>query len=208
MSKMGSHDPFGYLKHKLWRKEWSKVKLSIWFPTIKSWELPWFTCVYMACHISLKISWEGLQLYFKFHLQSHGSLNFEIFEIPKLKILRQNDIWMWAPWSSTKNTTRGRWWLPPSPGHREFCESVFARGSSVHQKCPNYALTNLLFGLCKFVWVIDPLVICPSPHPKVITHLSTPEMLRTKERTPIHYPSIVFTFWIVIESIKKCGHAS
>jgi hypothetical protein len=36
----------------------------------------------------------------------------------------------------------------PSPGHGEFCEIVFAHGSFVHQKCSNYALTNLLFGLC------------------------------------------------------------
>ncbi len=28
---MGSHDPFGYLKHKLWEKEGPKVKLPIWF---------------------------------------------------------------------------------------------------------------------------------------------------------------------------------
>jgi hypothetical protein len=36
------------------------------------------------------------------------------------------------------------WWLPPSPGRNESCESVFARVSSMHQKCSNYALTNLL----------------------------------------------------------------
>jgi hypothetical protein len=29
MSKMGLHDPFEYLKHKLWPKEGSKVKFSI-----------------------------------------------------------------------------------------------------------------------------------------------------------------------------------
>jgi hypothetical protein len=29
MSKMGLHDPFGYLKHKLWPKEGPKVKLAI-----------------------------------------------------------------------------------------------------------------------------------------------------------------------------------
>jgi hypothetical protein len=33
--------------------------------------------------------------------------------------------------------------------HGESCESVFAHGLSVHQKCSNYALINLLFGLCK-----------------------------------------------------------
>jgi hypothetical protein len=29
MSKIGSHDSFGYLKHKLWPKEGPKVNLSI-----------------------------------------------------------------------------------------------------------------------------------------------------------------------------------
>jgi hypothetical protein len=29
MFKMGSHDPFGYLKHKLWPKEGSGLKLPI-----------------------------------------------------------------------------------------------------------------------------------------------------------------------------------
>ncbi len=29
MSEMGSHDPFGHLKHKLWSKEGSGVKLTI-----------------------------------------------------------------------------------------------------------------------------------------------------------------------------------
>jgi hypothetical protein len=34
-------------------------------------------------------------------------------------------------------------------------------------KCFNYALTNLLFGLCKSVWVIDLLVNLPSPIPEL-----------------------------------------
>jgi hypothetical protein len=29
MSEMGSHDPFGHLKHKLWSKEGLRVKLGI-----------------------------------------------------------------------------------------------------------------------------------------------------------------------------------
>jgi hypothetical protein len=96
MSKMGLHDPFGHLKHKLWPKERSGVKLTIWFPTIKSWESPWFPCVKVACNIPLKKSWWGLQLCFKPHVnrrfahkvmrpQSHGSPNFGNFETPTWK---------------------------------------------------------------------------------------------------------------------------
>jgi hypothetical protein len=85
---------------------------------------------------------------------------------------------------------------------------VFARGSSVHQKCSNYALTNLLFSLCRSVRVIDLLVILRSPHPEAPTHPSTPKVLRTRERTPTFYPFVVFTFRLVVESTKEFKGAS
>jgi hypothetical protein len=31
------------------------------------------------------------------------------------------------------------------------------------KKCSNYTLTNLLFGFCRFVWIIEPLVAHPNP---------------------------------------------
>jgi hypothetical protein len=37
-AQMGSHDSFGHLKHKLWPKERSGVKLALWLLTTKSWE--------------------------------------------------------------------------------------------------------------------------------------------------------------------------
>jgi len=39
---MGSHDPFGHFKHKLWPKEASKIKLTIWHLTTKSQKSPNF----------------------------------------------------------------------------------------------------------------------------------------------------------------------
>jgi hypothetical protein len=110
-------------------------------------------------------------------------------------------------WPSIKNTTRGRWWLPPGLGRAEFYECVFAHGLFVHQKCSNYALTNLLFSLCKSMWIIYPLVTHLSPHPRAPAHPSTPEVLRAKKRAPTLYPSIVFTFGLTIESIKEFGGA-
>jgi hypothetical protein len=85
---------------------------------------------------------------------------------------------------------------------------MFAYDLYVHQKCSNYTLTNLLFGLCKFVWVIDLLVNLPSLYPRILAHPSTPEMLWAKECTPTPIPSIVFTFGLAIESIKEFGGAS
>ncbi len=93
----------------------------------------------------------------------------------------------------------------PSLGCGEFCESIFALGSSVHQKCSNYALTNLLFGLCKSVRIIDLLLSCPSPHPGAPSCPSTLEVLQTKERTQTLYYFCYFHLRFVVESIKELG---
>jgi hypothetical protein len=45
MFEMGSHDPFGNLKHKLWPKEGMGIKLAVWLLITKSWELTRFPCV-------------------------------------------------------------------------------------------------------------------------------------------------------------------
>ncbi len=122
--KMGLHDPFGWFKHKLWPKEGSGVKLPIWPPTTKSLKSPWFPCVQVACDIPLESSWQGLQHFFRDHLnwrsahkimglQSCKSLNFWEFS-------RQNDIWMLVSWPCTKYIIRGKvvaspkfglWWV-------------------------------------------------------------------------------------------------
>jgi hypothetical protein len=64
---MGSHCPFGHLKHKLWPKERPGVKLTVWLPTTKSWESTLFPCVQVLCNIPLENSRQGLQLWFGLH---------------------------------------------------------------------------------------------------------------------------------------------
>jgi hypothetical protein len=65
ISKMASHWSFEDLQPKLWAKEGLGVKLAVWLPTTKSqestssWHLIW------ECNITLKISQQGLQLWFK-----------------------------------------------------------------------------------------------------------------------------------------------
>jgi hypothetical protein len=51
-------------------------------------------------------------------------------------------------------------------------------------------------------------VILSIPHPKTPTCPFTPEVLRIKECTPTSYPSVVFTFGLIVESIKEFGGAS
>jgi hypothetical protein len=210
MSKMGSHDLFGYLKHKLWSKERLRVKLQISLPTTKSLKSPWFPCVQVVYDIPLKTFWRCLQLYFgsQFNqrftwevmgLQSCRNPNFKKFGL-NLGVPRQNDILVLTLWPGIETNIRGKvvdflkfglWWV-----------------LWVHQKCFNCALTNLLFGFCRSVWIIGPLIIRPSPHPEALACPSTFEMLQARERTPTFDPSAIFTFEFTIEFIKEFGGVS
>jgi hypothetical protein len=90
---MGSKDPFRHLKHKLWPKEKTGIKLAIWLPTTKSQKSTQFPRMQMVCNILLKSSRRGLEPWFVPHLdrrsahkvtgpQSHGSLILEILGLP------------------------------------------------------------------------------------------------------------------------------
>jgi hypothetical protein len=177
---MGLHDPFGYLKHKLWPKEGSKVKLPIWSLTTKIQEWPWFAYLQVACHILLESSRQGLQFFFRLHinqmssneimgLQSCGSPNFENFRIPNLRILGKIDIWVHAPWLGTENTIRGKVVVSPKFGPWwilwiHVCLWLI-RAWKVFQLCTS----QLVVWLCRSVWIIDSLITHPSPHPGVLT---------------------------------------
>jgi hypothetical protein len=79
MSKMGSHDPFGHLKHKLWPKERSKIKLSIWqFDSrpLKVKNHPNF----LACRWHATYCWKALKGYnFASDLTSIGGLHTKLW---------------------------------------------------------------------------------------------------------------------------------
>jgi hypothetical protein len=124
-----------------------------------------------------------------------------------LGVWRQNDMWVLVPWLGTKYTIRGKvvaslksrpWWVLWI-----FVYPWFVRAP----KWSNYTLTNLLFGLCKFVWVIELLINLFSPHPGAPAHPSTFKVLQARERTPTLHV-VVFIFGLVIMSIKELGGAS
>ncbi len=171
------------------------------------------------CHISLEIFWQGLELFFRPHLNrkfTHNVMGLQSYKSPNfgnyshLRVLRQNDIWVLVPWPCTKYIIMGKvvaspkfepWWV------LWVCVcSWFVCALKVLQLC--YALTNLLFGLCKSVWIIDLLVIHPSPYPEALAHPSTPKVLQVRDCASTPSSSIVFTFRLIVEFIKESGGAS
>jgi hypothetical protein len=132
---MGLHDSFGHLQHKLWPKERSWVKLTIWLPTTESQESTWFPYVQVVCNMSLESSWRWLQLQFRTHpdrrfpqevivLQNCGApgLGDESQDKKPFGCLSCKDV---------QSILYGaRWWLPPSSGRGESCEFEVARDSS------------------------------------------------------------------------------
>jgi hypothetical protein len=97
MSKMGSHDPIGRLKHKLWLKEAPKVKLPIWLPTIKSWEsLDFLVCKWRATYY-----WKALDkgYNFGFNLTSIEGFHTKLWasKVARVLILGISRLPFWSP---------------------------------------------------------------------------------------------------------------
>jgi hypothetical protein len=138
---MALYEPFGHLQHELWQKERPKVKLTIWLPTIKSRELTRPRCVKMECDTLLEIFQGELQICFKpypnqrfeqrvMNSQSPGSPNWDSFETPLWESRDKKPFGCGCRGITQRILYGGRWWLPPSPGRGESCESRVARGLS------------------------------------------------------------------------------
>jgi hypothetical protein len=160
---MGLHDPFGYLKISYGQKKGQESNCQFDFRPLKIKNRPDL----VMCKWHLACRWKSFDKGYNFALdltsigglqkqvmglQSRGGPHFRNIGTPKLGIPGQNDIWVHGLWPGTKNIIRGKVVASPSPSHGESCESMFARGFFVHQKCSNYALNNFwLFGLCRSV---------------------------------------------------------
>jgi len=77
---------------------------------------------------------------------------------------------------------------------------MVACGSSVQQKCYNYALTNL------FVWFVQVNCLSIFLVPILeLQHTPLPPKCYKLGNVPQLYPSIVFTFRFIVESTKEFG---
>jgi hypothetical protein len=80
----------------------------------------------------------------------------------------------------------------------------FVHAQKMHQLRTN----QLVVWFVHVCGIIDPLVIHPSPHLKTLARPSSPLVLRARECTPTFYPFVVFTFGLIVESIKGFGSVS
>jgi hypothetical protein len=129
------------LQHKLWQKERPGVKLAVWLLTTKSQELTRPQGVQMECGTLLERSRRELQVCFKPHpnrrleqrvmtSQSGGSLIRDNFGTPPWESRDKKPFRCRCRGEAQRILYGGRWWLPPSPGCGESCESRVARGLS------------------------------------------------------------------------------
>jgi len=194
MSKMGSHDPFGHLKHKLCPKERPGVKLAIWFLTTKSRELTRFRCVQVVWNTSLERSWRRLQLCFGDLILIRG-LHTKLWgpKVTGAPTLAKSHLDVGHVGNHRVYYKGGRWWLPSSSGHGESCESELhvdrfntKRGLIMHS--PTCCLV-----LCRSVWMNKRLSISLVPSRSFNTPLYPFKVLWAKERAPTPDFSVVFS---------------
>jgi hypothetical protein len=212
---MGSHCLFRHLKHKLWPKEGPGVKLRVWLPTRKSQESTQFTWLQMTCDISLKSSWQELQLCFRPHLypssackvmglQSRGSPSSHDFGTPT----RESQLARF--WDSHTGVPGKKSHLDVGPVER--CR-VYYKGegggfpqvravvSLVCPCCPWFVLAPKVLQLCTnhFVWVVcRPVWVSEAyqlflvPSRSSNTPFYPVKVLWARERALIPPPSAVF----------------
>jgi hypothetical protein len=212
---MGSHHPLGRLKHKLWSKERSRVKLVVWLPTTRSWELTRFTCAQVTCDTSLESSWQRLQLWFTLHLnsrfarkvmgtQSRGSFNFSNFEIPTWES-RDKMPFRCGPRGEEKVNYKGKGGGFPQ---------VRAVVSLVGPSCPWFILTpkvlqlctnHLVLVLCRLKWVSEACQFFLVPSQSSSMPLYPSKMLRAKERASTPCSFVVFCLGFTFETLKELG---
>jgi hypothetical protein len=140
---MASHWSFGHLKPKLCAKEGPRVKLAIWLLTTKIRESTSSQPPNWEYNMALKRSRRGLQLWFGpchdqtlqsgvTSIQSLGTPTGTISGLQLGSPGKKSHLNVALAERCREYYMGGRWWLPPSPGRGESCES----------KCPWFVPTS------------------------------------------------------------------
>jgi len=159
---MGLHDPFGDSKHKLWPKDGSGIApiflhASGMQHTIENLSTRAKILIQTSCQ---------LEVYTQSYGPSKSQESCGNFETPTWESRDKMTLGA-SPVAKHRDTIRGK--VVVSPKFRSWwilCICVFL--CFVHApKCSYYALTNLWFGLCRSMQVIELLVNLPSPISKL-----------------------------------------
>ncbi len=164
MSKMGLHDPFGHLKHKLWPKEGPRIKLIIWLLTTKSQDrFDFLVCKWRATYL-----WKAFDEVYNFiDFISIGGLHTELWgpKVAKVSTLTISGLPFGSP--GTKShldvslVERHRVYYM---GEGDGFPQVRAVVNLMSVSCPWLILTpkvlqlctnDLVLVLCRSVWVVD-----------------------------------------------------
>jgi len=212
---MGSHCPFGHLKHKLWPKEEPRVKLAIWLPTTKSQESTQFSCIQMACDIPLERSRRGLQLCLRPHLYQRFLRKVMAPKVAKVPTLAISGL----PFGSPR--TKSHLDVGPMERCKVYykgegggfpqvramvslvcsCYSWLLLAPKVLQLCTNH----LVLVLCRSVWMSEACQLFLVPSRSSSMPLYPTKVLQAKEHAPTPYSSIVFCLGLTFESLKELG---
>jgi hypothetical protein len=173
MSKMGLHDPFGHLQHKLWQKERLGVKLTVWLPTTKSQELTRPLCMQVQCDTSLESSWRELQLCFRPHPNQRSEQRVIVLQ-------------------SCRSPNPGS--FETSGGFPQVWAMVNLMNPKSPVTCPNTkGVPNIILTKCNFEWIIKMLVTLPTPisepqhAPLPFEVLRAGNVLRAPNISNVHY---------------------
>ncbi len=211
---MGSHCPFGHLKHKLWSKERLKIKLVVWLPTIKSQELTQFPRVQTTCDIPLKISRRGLQLWFKAHRnwrsarkvmgsQSCKSPSSENFETPIWESRNKNHLDV-APVERCRVYYKGEGGGFPQVQVVVNLVSLSCLWLVLTPKMFLLCTNHLVLVLCKSVWIVKACQFFLIPSQSSSTP-STPLKCCKLRVCPDFLLFHCFQFKFTFESLKDLG---
>jgi hypothetical protein len=165
----------------------------------KSQELPQFPCGLVACHISLKRPWRGLQLCFRCHFNqrfAHKIMGLQSRGNPGTK-------WHLGDGLMAKHKVYYK-------GEGGGFPQVRATVSPMSPCTKMLQLrTNQLV-----VWFmqahVSNWITCQSSysHLGALARPSTPKVLWARERAPTFFPFVIFSFGLAVESIKELGGAS
>jgi len=123
------------------------------------------------------------------------------------KIVREHDIWVLVPWLGIEYIIRGKVVASPKSGPWWVLWVCVCLWFICAPKCSNYALTNLLFGLCRPMWISKLLINLPSPILK-LQHAPLPPKCCELGNVPNLLLFRCFRFKLPFEFIKELGSAS